>query len=123
MRSKIIERILSKITPEQHAMYERQIAEEMAYLEDLHKQGKIFGTDTSITLETVREAGFKPVGICWYGGEETLIFKTQKEAKSAYKKLEKEERKLCAWWYSKKDFLKEIEEDEDWYKPSKIYWL
>ena len=123
MKSNLIEQILSRITPEEHAEFERQIEEDIAFHEQLKKDGKIYATDTSITLEIVRTEGFNPIGICSYAGEETLIFKTQKEANSAYKKLEKEQKKVYAWWYSKKQFEKEVEESKGFYQPSKIFWL
>lgn len=119
----IYKEILSRITPEQHAEFERQIKKEIEYSEMLHKQGKIYGTDTSITLDIVRAEGFNPIGICDYAGEETFIFKTQKEANLAYKKIEKEQKRVYAWWYSKKQFGKEVEESKGFYQPSKIFWL
>ena len=123
MKSNIIQEILSKITPEEHAEFERQIEEDVAYSEQLKKDGKIYATNTSITLEIVRAEGFNPIGICDYVGEECLIFSSQKEANSAYKKLEKEQKRVYAWWYSKKQFEKEVEDNKGFYQPSKIYWL
>lgn len=123
MKTKTVEKLLSTITSEQFAQFERDFLEEYAYSRWLEEQGKEYGTDTSISLDTVREYGFKPIAICWYAGEETLIFKTQKEANAAYKKVEKELGNVFAYWYSKKDFEKEIAEEDAWYKPSKIYWL
>ena len=123
MKSNLIEQILSRITPEEHAEFERQIEEDIAFHEQLKKDGKIYATDTSITLEIVRAEGFNPIGICDYCGEETLLFSSQKEANSAYKKLEKEQKRVYAWWYSKKQFEKEVEESKGFYQPSKIYWL
>ena len=121
MKSNIIENILSKISPQERLELERQIEEDIAYQEQLRKEGKFFGTKTSPTLETVRAEGFNPIGICDYCAEETFLFKTKKEAHSAYKKLEKEQKKVFAWWYSKKDFFKELEETN--YKHSEIDWL
>lgn len=123
MRSNIIEQILSRITPEEHSEFQRQLEEDMAYNEMLFEQGKIYGTPTSITLEIVREAGFNPIGICWYGGEETLIFKTEKEANSAYKKLEKEQGKVFCYWYGKKNFEKEVAKNNKIYEPIDLNWL
>ena len=123
MRSNIIEEMLSRITPEEHARYEKEIEEDIKYHEQLKKEGKFFGTKTSPTLETVKSEGFNPIGICNYAGEECLIFSSQKEANSAYKKLEKEQKRIYAWWYSKKQFEKEVEENKGFYKPSKIDWL
>ena len=121
MRSDIIENILSKISPQEKLELERQIEEDMAYQEQLTKEGKFFGTKTSPTLETVRAEGFNPIGICNYCAEETFLFKTKKEAYSAYKKLEKEQGRIFAWWYSEKDFFKELEETN--YKHSEIDWF
>lgn len=123
MRSKIIEDYIDKMPPKKLKELNKKIEEDLKYLTDLEEQGKIFGTDTSITLDIVKEANFKPIGICWYGGEETLIFKTKKEANIAYKRLEKQQKRVYAWWYSKKDFEKEVAENLEFYTPSKIYWL
>lgn len=123
MKSKIAEQILSRITPEEHAEFERQIEEDIAFHEQLKKDGRIYATDTSITLDVVRAEGFNPIGICDYAGEECLLFSSQKEANAAYKKLEKEQKRVYAWWYSKKQFEKEVEESKGFYQPSKIYWL
>ena len=123
MRSNIIEEALSRITPEEHAEFERQIEEDIKYHEQLKKDGKFFATKTSPTLEVVRAEGFNPIGICDYAGEECLLFSSQKEANSAYKKLEKEQKRVFAWWYSKNQFEKEVEESKGFYKPSKIDWL
>lgn len=123
MRSKIVQEVLDKITPEEHAQFEREFLEEQAYSRWLEEQGKEYGTDTSVSLDIVREAGFNPIMICWYAGEETLIFKTQKEANAAYKKVEKELGLVFGYWYSKRDFEKETADEEIWYKPSKIYNL
>ena len=123
MISNIIDRILSGISPARQLELEREFLEENAYSRWLEEQGKEYGTSTSITLDILRAEGFNPIGICWYGGEETLIFKTNKEANSAYKKLEKEQKRVYAWWYSKKQFEKEVEESKGFYQPSKIFWL
>lgn len=115
MRSNIID----SISPERQAELEREFLEDYAYNRWLEEQGKEYGTSTSITLDILKEEGFNPIGICWYGGEETLIFKTNKEANSAYKKLEKEQGRVFAYWYSKKDF----EREEKYYQPTEIQWL
>jgi hypothetical protein len=100
-----------------------EFKEYIEYLKQLQKEEKFFGTKTSPSLRVVRAEGFNPIGICNYGGEETFIFKTKKEANSAYKKIEKEQKKLFAWWYSKKQFEKEVGENSGYYKPSEIDWL
>ena len=123
MKSNIIQEILDRITPEEHVEFERQIEEDIAFHEQLKKDGRIYATNTSITLDIVRAEGFNPIGICDYAGEECLLFSSQKEANVAYKKLEKEQKRVYAWWYSKKQFEKEVEESKGFYQPSKIYWL
>lgn len=119
MRNKFSQEILDRITPEEHLEYEKQMLEEVAYHEDLKKRGKVFGTNTSITLNTVKEAGHSPIGICDWCGEETVIFNTKKEAHRAYQELEKKGKRVYAWWYSKKDFEKEVGD----FQSLKIYWL
>lgn len=119
MRSNIIDRILGEIPPQRLLELDREFIEDFAYNRWLEEQGKEYGTSTSITLDIAREAGFNPIGICWYGGEETLIFKTSKEANLAYKKLEREQGRVFAYWYSKKDF----EKQEKYYQPTEIQWL
>ena len=97
--------------------FQKQMDEEVAFYKSLLEQGKIFGTATSITLDKVREKGYSPIGICWYAGEETLIFKTKKEARACYIEMEKKGKEICCWFYGEKDFLKEIENitvEVDW---------
>jgi len=113
--------MLDKITPEQHAQFERKFLEDWAYSRWLEEQGKEYGTDTSISLDTLREAGHFPIGITKYACEELFIFHTKYEAHKAYRELEFHKRSAVGWWYSKNQFQKEISNDK--YFNSKIYWL
>lgn len=124
MRSNIIQEILDRITPEEHLEYEREFQEMLAHHRWMEENGLEYCTDTSPSLILLRENSFNPIGITSFYLEETFIFKSKKEANSAYKKLEKETHQVSGWWYSKKDFLKELEESE-YYKDGhpKIYWL
>lgn len=65
------------------------------------------GTLKSENLIRVIESGFKPIYVTYYGGEETFIFKTKKEANKAFNKLECKplaDEKILGWWYASKDF-------------------
>lgn len=128
MRNNIIQKILDDLTPEEHQEYERGFQEILAHHRWMEEIGLRYCTDTSPSLILLRENGFKPIGITSFYLEETFIFKTKKEADLAYKKLEKELGLVCGWWYSKKDFEKELEEANKsggHYECGhpKIYWL
>lgn len=121
MRNNLIQEILSRITPEEHAEFERQIEEDIAFHEQLKKDGRIYATDTSITLDVVRAEGFNPIGITSFMCDELIIFSTKTEAEKAYKFLEVKKKLVSCYWYSKNQFQKEVSSDE--YFNSKIYWL
>ena len=118
MKSNIIEQILSRITPEKHAEIERDILETMSHSRWMEENGLKYNTPTSPSLTTLREYGFNPTKITSFFLEETFLFNTKKEANSAYKKLEKELGLICGWFYSEKDFYKELEEAT---KPGSYY--
>lgn len=110
MRSKLIDDIMSRITPEEHAEFERDVLEWDAHNRWMQENGLEYCTDTSPSLTILREHGFKPTAITSFYIEETLIFRTKKEADAAYKKLEKELGLISGWWYSEKQFYKELAE-------------
>ncbi len=85
MKSKIAEEILSRITPEEHAKFERQIEEDMAFQEMLYEQGYRYNTDKSYSIKLLNDAGHFPIGITTMMCEETFIFKLEKEATKAWK--------------------------------------
>lgn len=128
MKSTLIEEILSRITPEQHAEYERDILETMAHNRWMEENDLEYCTPTSPSLKVLREYGFNPIGITSHYLEETYLFSSVKEANSAYKKLEKELGLICGWFYSKKQFEKELKESTKLgghyeYGHPTIYWL
>jgi hypothetical protein len=102
--------IFDRITPEEHAEFEREIEESIAHSKWMEENGIAFCTDTSPNLKILKEYGFNPIEITSFYLEESFIFKTKKEANLAYKKLEKELGLVIGWWYSKKDFYKELYE-------------
>ena len=113
--------MLDKITPEEHAQFKRQMDEDWAYSRWLEEQGKEYGTDTSISLDILREAGHFPIAICTMMCEETFVFKTEAAANKAWKN-----RVLGyeGWWYGKRNFLKAVKEyEQDFEKEIKIYYL
>ena len=125
MRSKILEEFELSITPEDHARMRRKMDATLAYHRWLEEQGFEYGTPTSISLKTLNEHGFHPMGICWYIGEETFIFKNDKDSKHAYETLERDRRgkwigKVVGWYYSKKSFEKELLDKDN---TPNIYWL
>ena len=107
MRSKYIQEILNRITPEEHAEFEREMLESEAHHRWMEENDMDYCTPTSPSLIDVRRCGFNPIGITSYYLEETFIFRTKKEADKAYKKIEKELNLVSGWWYSKKDFEKD----------------
>ena len=110
MRSKVAQDMLDRITPEEHAEFEREMLEAEAYHRWMEENGLKYCTNTSPSLAILKKHGFYPVAITSFYLEETFIFHTKKEANEAYKKLEKELGEVVGWWYSEKDFQKELEE-------------
>lgn len=110
MRSTLIQEILDRITPEEHAEFEREVVESEAHHRWMEENGLEYCTPTSPSLPILKEYGFNPTKITSFYLEETFIFTSKKEANLAYKKLEKELELLCGWFYSEKDFCKELEE-------------
>jgi hypothetical protein len=76
-------------------------------------------------INIILKAGFKPIAVSQLYLEDTFVFETSAEAKSAYNLLENSSSpKLFGWWYGKKDFLKTVEEYENEYKIKVlIHWL
>lgn len=121
MRSDLIQEILDRITPEQHAEFERQMEEDMAFQEMLFEQGYRYNTDKSYSLKLLNEAGHFPIAITTLMCEETFCFKTEKEANKAWKS-----RILGndGWFYGKRSFLKTLEEyKKDFTIEPEIYWV
>ena len=110
MRSKVVQDILDSISIEQSEEFEREYLEMEAYHRWMEENGLQHCTDTSPSLIELEKHGFYPVAITSFYLEETFIFRTKKEANEAYKKMEKELGEVVGWWYSEKDFQKELEE-------------
>ena len=128
MRSKVVQDILDSISIEQSEEFEREYLEMEAYHRWMEENGMKYCTDTSPSLIELEKHGFYPVAITSFYLEETFIFRTKKEANEAYKKLEKELHLVSGWWYSEKDFQKELEEsvkEGEYYEQGhpKIYRL
>lgn len=128
MRSKVVQDILDSISKEQSEEFEREYLEMEAYHRWMEENGLQYCTDTSPSLIELEKYGFYPVAITSFYLEETFIFRTKKEANQAYKKLEKELREVVGYWYSEKDFQKELKEsmrEGEYYEQGhpKIYRL
>lgn len=65
-----------------------------------------YNTDKSVSLKTIRDAGFNPIGITVMICEETFIFNTDEEAQKAFEYFEKNPVKdvIQGWWYGLVDF-------------------
>lgn len=77
-------------------------------------------------IDILINAGFKPYAFTQYACEDTFIFHTDEEATEAYNNLKLQNKILCGWFYSKKQFEKIV----DSYKkdfgisfPYKIYYI
>ena len=110
MKNKTLQELLDRITPEEHGEFEREMVESEAHHRWMEENGLEYCTPTSPSLPILKEYGFNPTKITSFYLEETFIFTSKKEANLAYKKLEKELELLCGWFYSEKDFCKELEE-------------
>ncbi len=128
MRSKAVQDILDNITKEQSEEFERNWLEAEAHHRWMEENGLEYCTNTSPSLITLNKHGFYPVAVTSFYLEETFIFRTKKEANEAYKKLEKKLHLVSGWWYSEKDFQKELEDsmkEGEYYEQGhpKIYRL
>lgn len=87
-------------------------------------------SDFEPQLKILREHGFTPIAVTQMLLEDTFVFKTSKEAKEAYNKLEKDQeditKMVIGWYYGKKEFLKEVkryETDNEGFSKVLVYWL
>ena len=121
MRSKAVQDILDRITPEEHAEFKKQIEEGIAFQDMLYEQGYRYNTDKSYSLKLLNDAGHFPIGLTTMICEETFIFKTEKEADKACESgvLGNE-----GWFYGKKAFKKALEQyEKDMGYKNEIFWL
>ena len=121
MRSKAVQYMLDRITPEEHAEFKKQIEEGIAFQDMLYEQGYRYNTDKSYSLKLLNDAGYFPIGLTTMICEETFIFKTEKEADKACESgvLGNE-----GWFYGKKAFKKALEQyEKDMGYKNEIFWL
>ena len=121
MRSKVVQDMLDRITPEEHAEFKKQIEEGIAFQDMLYEQGYRYNTDKSYSLKLLNATGYFPIGITTMMCEETFIFKTEKEADKACESgvLGNE-----GWFYGKKAFKKALEQyEKDMGYKNEIFWL
>ena len=121
MRSKVVQDILDRITPEEHAEFKKQIEKGIAFQDMLYEQGYRYNTDKSYSLKLLNDAGYFPIGLTTMICEETFIFKTEKEADKACESgvLGNE-----GWFYGKKAFKKALEQyEKDMGYKNEIFWL
>lgn len=79
------------------------------------------GTPTSYALEMLQQHGLKPIGITYYVGEETFIFKTQEEAKKGWGIM-----RPHGWWYTLSQWDDIVEKAESLLEKeyiSPVCWL
>lgn len=96
----LLQEIRDSITPEEHLRFERQSLESEAYHRWLEENGYEWNTPKSISIKILKDNGFNPIGITWYGCEETFIFETQEELNRAHKKCQMEDHTVDGWWYT-----------------------
>lgn len=124
MRSNIIEEFLANITPEERAANEKRIGKFLEYQDELKSLGKKYNTDTSVSLDHLRDNGFNPIAITQMYLEETFVFNTKEEADKGFELLERGKSLVTGWWYEKEEFLATYKkyEEEMGYAPH-IYYL
>lgn len=120
----LINDLLDGISPEEHLSMGKEMQAHFDYLEQLKKDGRIFSTNTSISLDIMRSNGFNPIAITRMSMEETFVFKSASEADQAYNMLEVGLSLVSGWWYQEDDFLLEYNSycEDNGYSP-KIYHL
>lgn len=77
-------------------------------------------------IKLIESEGFKVIAVTQMYMEDTFVFETKEDANKAYEIFEKNNLRICAWWYGKDDFIKAVEEYErenNGYSKVKIYWL
>ncbi len=124
VRNNIIDNFLNEIMPEEQVKIDKRIEEFIQYQDELKRLGKKYNTDTSVSLDHLREHGLNPIAITQLYLEETFVFNTPEEADKGYELLEKELSLVSGWWYDKEKFTEVydaycVEMD---YSP-KIYYL
>lgn len=97
----IISKIFDSITPERQAELDKMMEAHIKWHEEHPDHKDRYGTDRSYWLQSIREAGFNPVGITVMLCEETLIMETREELELACKKFSPE-----GWWYTLDDWQK-----------------
>ena len=121
MRSKVVQDMLDRITPEEHAEFKKQIEEGSAFQDMLYEQGYRYSTDKSYSLKLLNDAGHFPIGITIMMCEETFIFNTEKEADKA---CESGVLGNDGWFYGKRNFQKDLDKyEKDMGYKNEIFWL
>ena len=102
----IIDKILSEIDEYRQKEIELDIERDIAWGEFLKEKGHKYNTPTSYSIKLLKDAGYKPLAICSYYGEETFFFETTEEAKKAYDEMEENKGSVCGWFHSVEDIDK-----------------
>lgn len=76
-------------------------------------------------IKIIKNNGFNIIGVSQLYFEDVYIFESNLDATGAYHKFESNTGGIIGWWYSKEDFLKEVEEYESHINSTKvkIYWI
>ena|SRR5690606_16558381 len=106
MRSSIIDKILSELDEYQSKQFELDWERDVAWKKFLVEKGHKYNTPTSYSIKLLKDAGYKPLAICSYYGEETFFFETAEEAKKAYEEMEENKGSVCGWFHSVEDIDK-----------------
>lgn len=83
-------------------------------------------TSFSESIKKLRENGHNPIAVTQLYCEETFVFETEEEAKSALLVFNDSEHECYyGWWQGKVEFMRVVEEYEFVYPDTKIliYWL
>lgn len=120
MENNIIDKILSEIDEYRQKEIELDIERDIAWGEFLKEKGHKYNTPTSYSIKLLKDAGYKPLAICSYYGEETFFFETEEEAKKAYEEMEENKGSVCGWFHSAEDIDKLEQPDGS---KIKVEWI
>lgn len=120
MENNIIDKILSEIDEYQSKQIELDIERDIAWGEFLKEKGHKYNTPTSYSIKLLKDAGYKPLAICSYYGEETFFFETAEEAIKAYEEMEVTKGLVCGWFHIVEE-IDELEQPDG--SKIKVEWI
>jgi hypothetical protein len=77
-------------------------------------------SDFQEDIDLLKLNGFNPIGVSQMYMFEVFIFNTEEEAERAYQEMDVKRGEIVAYFWEKKDFLKEVERYENYDKENQV---